>query len=305
MTTRALGAAAGFGWLKNAVNLGRNNPKAIFGGAALLMVVAVVAMVLAALAMGLVVAIVGEGLGGTIAGMLLMMVVLLAVMGMLSVGYLRLIDAVESGRPARAFDVFAGFGDVAASLRMIGLMVLLTIVQNLLMVALLSVFAAGVIDWYMQAMQASMAGTPDLAMMQLPAGIGLAYLVMILIGMVFFGVQSVGFGQVALRGRGVFGAMGNGFAGAFKNLLPLLVMLLTYFVAIIVVGIAAFLLVMLVGLLANAVGAWVGIVIGVPLYLAFVLMLVVVGFGAMYHLWRDVCGGDDTAAEIQVDALTA
>ena len=45
MGTRALGPGAGIGWLKNAVNLGRDNPKAIFGGAAL-MVLVLVAMVL-------------------------------------------------------------------------------------------------------------------------------------------------------------------------------------------------------------------------------------------------------------------
>src|SRR5690606_18283513 len=31
MTTRAVGPMAGIGWLKNAVNLGRNNPRAVFG----------------------------------------------------------------------------------------------------------------------------------------------------------------------------------------------------------------------------------------------------------------------------------
>ena len=68
-------------------------------------------------------------------------------------------------------------------------------------------------------------------------------------------------------------------------------------------GILAVLLVMLVGVLMKAVGAWLGFVIAVPLYLAFVLALIVVGFGAMYHLWRDVCSGRETPA-MPADALT-
>lgn len=305
MTTRARNALAGFDWLKNAVNLGRNNPKAIFGGAALVLLGAVVVGVAAALLSGVVVAAVGPGTTSMLVGMLLVLVPLMVVLGMLTVGYLRLVDAVENGRPARALDAFGGFGDWSTSLRAIGLMILIAVLQNLLVFGLLMLFAGGVVEWYSQMMQASVAGAdPSAAMAQLPAGIGMAYLLMTLVGMVFFGVQSVALGQVALRGRGVFAAIGDGFAGAFKNLLPLLVMMLTYIVGIIVIAIVAALLVMLVGLLAKIAGAWLGVVIGIPLYLGFLLAMLVIGFGAMYHLWRDVCGGDDTAA-VPADALTA
>jgi len=305
MATRAMGPMAGFGWLKNAVNLGRSNPKAIFGGAALVLVAAVVVAIAAALLSGIVVAAAGPGVGSMLAATLVVLVPVMVVLGMLTVGYLRLIDAAESGRPARAADVFGGFGDLPTSLRAIGLMIVIAVLQNLLVVGLLMLFAGGVLEWYSQMMQSSMVGgDPSAAMMQLPAGIGLAYLLMALVGPVCFGVQSVAVGQVALRGRGMFAAIGDGFAGAFKNLLPLLVMLLTYVVGIIVLGIVAVVLVMVVGLLAKVAGAWLGIVIGLPLYLGFLLAMLVVGFGAMYHLWRDVCGGDDTAV-VPVDALTA
>ena len=62
MTTRAMGPLAALGWLKNAVNLGRNNPKAVFGGAALLLVTAVVATLAVGLLSGLVAAFAGSGL---------------------------------------------------------------------------------------------------------------------------------------------------------------------------------------------------------------------------------------------------
>ena len=304
MTTRAMGPLAALGWLKNAVNLGRNNPKAVFGGAALLLVTAVVATLAVGLLSGLVAAFAGSGTGAKFAAMLLVLVPLMVVIGMLTVGYLRLVDAVESGRPARALDVFGGFGDLPTSLRVIGLMILIAVLQNLLIFGVLSVFAAGVLEWYMQTMQASMTGDVTAAMAQMPAGLGTAYLAMMVVGMVFFGVQAVALGQVALRGRGLFAGLGDGFAGAFKNLLPLLVLTLGYIVGLVLLGILAVLLVMLVGVLMKAVGAWLGFVIAVPLYLAFVLALIVVGFGAMYHLWRDVCSGRETPA-MPADALTA
>ena len=33
----------------------------------------------------------------------------------------------------------------------------------------------------------------------------------------------------------------------------------------------------------------------VPLYIAMMLLMFTVMFGVMYHLWRDVCGGDAVA----------
>lgn len=304
MATRAVNAMAGFDWLKRGINLGRNNPKAVFGGAALLLVAVIGVAIVAGLLSGVAVAVLGNNLTAIVIGMLVVLLPVMVLLGMLTVGYLQLVDAVESGRPARAFDVFGGFGDMGTSLRAIGLMLLVAIIQNLLLVGLLSVFAGGFLGWYAQMLQASMAGgDPAAAMATMPSGIGLAYLVMGLVGTLFFGVQAVGLGQVALRGHGALPALGDGFAAAFRNLLPLLMLLVGYIVLMIVVAIAVVLLVLLVGLLANLLGAWLAVVIGVPLYLAFLLAVVVVAFGVMYHCWRDICGDD--VAEVPADALTA
>ncbi|MGQ4660677.1 hypothetical protein [Lysobacter sp. F6437] len=304
MTTRAMRAMAGFDWLKNGINLGRNNPKAVFGGAALLMVCVIAVVMVAALLAGVLVAALGNGIAAVVLSSLVIILPVFAVMGMLMVGYLRLVAAVESGQPAAAFDVFGGFSDMATSMRAIGFVVLLSILQNLLVIGLLALFAGGVIEWYMQAIQASADGTtPTTMLASMPEGLGIAYLIMGVLGLVFFGIQAVGLCQIVLRGRGVFGAFGDGFAGAFKNLLPLLVLFVAYVVAVVVVAVAAILLVLLVGLLAKLVGAWFGIVLGGILYLAFLLACCVVAFGVMYHLWGDVCGGSDVVAA-PGDALT-
>ncbi|MGH8072907.1 MAG: hypothetical protein ACREO4_02400 [Lysobacter sp.] len=296
---------AGFDWLKRGINLGRNNPKAIFGGAALLLVAGLGMVIAIGVVMGVALAVMGDSSPAAIGiGVLVLLLPILALMGIFMVGYLRLIDAVESGRAARPLDVFGGFGDISTSLRVVGLMVLAAIIKNLLLLGLLSLLAGGFVSWYMKMLQGSMAGAdPAAAMAQMPSGIGLAYLVMGLVGTAFFGVQSVGLGQVVLRGRGVLPALGEGFAATFRNLLPLLMLLLAYIVLIIVVLIVAAVLVLLVGLLAKLAGAWLAVVIGVPLYLAFLLGTVVVAFGVMYHCWRDICGDD--IAEVSTDALTA
>lgn len=86
----------------------------------------------------------------------------------------------------------------------------------------------------------------------------------------------------------------NGLSGALRNLLPLVV-LLVVIAALIAVAIVAVILALVVGLLAKLAGAWVAVVFGVPLYLAFMLVMCVVSVGMAYHLWRDICGGADDA----------
>ncbi|MGV8941114.1 MAG: hypothetical protein ACOH1P_06160 [Lysobacter sp.] len=304
MTTRAMGPMAGIGWLTRALNLGRNNPKAIFGGVALLAITMLAATFAGVLLQAGVVMALGNSVTAMVVGMAVMMVLVLVLMAMLLVGFLRLIDAVESGRPARALGVFAGFGDLPTSLRTIGFFLLLAIVQNLLLLGLLSVLAGDVIGWYAQVMQASMVGAAPAELASLPNGLGIASVLMLVVGLVFYGVQAVALCQIVLRGRGVFGALADGFVGAVKNLLPLLVFMVAGLVAMLVLAIVVLLLAMLIGLLGKFVGVWLAIVLAVPLYLAAMLAIYVVMFGVMYHLWRDVCdGGGDEA--VMAEALTA
>ncbi|MGY1426184.1 hypothetical protein [Lysobacter sp. A289] len=304
MTIRAMNAMAGFDWLKRGINLGRNNPVAVFGGAALLLVAMLVATVVATLAAGAMGAILRDNLAGMIIIGMLLGVLVLVVIGMLMVGYWRLIDAAENGRPARVVDVFSGLGDMATSLRLIGLLVLIAIVQNVIMAGLLSVFAGGVMTWYLQMMQPQAFADPAAMMASLPSGLGVAYLVMVVVGMLFFAVQSVAIGQISLRGRGVFGAFGDGVAGSLKNVLPLLVLFVSYVVAMIVLAIIMFIVGLVVSLMGKFLGMWITMLIGIPLYLLLLLAVCVVVFGVMYHLWHDVCdGGSDE--DIPAEALTA
>lgn len=302
MSTRAMGPMAGLGWLTRAINVGRNGPGAVFGGAALMTVV-VLAAAFAGVAVQLALAAtLGDSLSGMLIGTVVMAVLVIVIMAMMVVGFLRLLDKVESGSEARATDVFAGFGDFSTSLRTIGLMVMLVLLQNAILAAVLMAFAGGFLQWYLQVLQSSMAGGGDPALLtQVPAGMGIASVVMLVVGLVFYGVQAIALGQVVLRGRGVFSALADGIVGAFKNLLPLLVLVIAAIVAMTVVAVAIILLAMLIGLVAKLVGAWLAVVLAIPLYIAGMLAMYVVMFGAMYHLWRDVCGGGAGAVTAPVD----
>lgn len=303
MTTRAMNAMAGFDWLKRGINMGRNNPKAIFGGAALLLVAMVVVMIALVLLQMLLQGMFAPGMTGMLVLMAITMLPVLLVMAVLSAGYLRLVHTVESGRPARAGDIFHAFGDGAVAWRMIGFMVLLTLLNYAVVIGLVMLLAGDVVAWYMQTIRAAAAGGGAMpAATGLPEGFGVAYALMLAVGLVFYAVQAIGVGQVALRGRGVFGALGDGFVGAVKNVLPLLMLLVAYLLLLVAVLLAVFVLAMLFGLLGK-VALWLAVALAIPLYLAALLAAVVVVFGVMYALWRDVCGDDVAAAP--ADALTA
>ena len=206
-------------------------------------------------------------------------------------GYLQVIDAAERGQPARARDVFKPYrqGD---ALRLIGYGLAMLVVYIAAFAAVLATTGLGVTRWYMQAMTAQASHQPPPT--TLPDGFGITVALFVVIGMFMMGAYAISLGQVALRGRSVFGAIGDGVVGTLKNLLPLLVFVVSLSLAWIIVAIAIGLLAGLLAVLGKLVGAWLVLLLVIPLYIAFVLMMLMVMFGVMYHLWRDVCAGDDS-----------
>lgn len=294
MTTRAMGLGAGFSWITRAANLGGRNPKAVFGGAALLLA----ALFAMAIVLGVVMTLVGgeptPGSAASYLSSLLLTVPILLVMSCLMVGFLRLIHATEHGQPAVATDILQGFRDIHTSLRTFAFMLLLVVAQNLALVALLKLISPDTLALYMQGMAGP---TPDTAqaLPTLPEGFGAAMALIWIVALLAYAVQGLGIGQIALGGRSVGTALRDGAAGAIKNLPALLVLLAVTAAAAVAAIVVGMLVVMLLGVLAKLLGAWVAFVIGVPLYLALVMVMVVIAFGVMYFMWRDVCG-DATAA---------
>lgn len=296
MATRSNGPLAGFGWLKRGINVGYGNPKALFGGAAFLLVLCLLPTLITMpmqygalragaqpdpATLGWVMAI--SAIGG------LLLVPLYA-------GYLRVIDAAERGLPARARDIFQPYrqGD---ALRLIGYGLAMAVVYITAFGIVIAATGGGIARWYMQAMTAQANHQPPPA--TLPDGFGVAIPLFVVLGLFMIGVYAISLGQVALGRRSVFGAIGDGLVGALKNLLPLLVFVVSLLLAWVVLAIVVVLLVGLLALLGKLVGAWVVMVLMIPLYGAMMLMLFAVMFGVMYYLWRDVCGDGSVPAAAQ------
>lgn len=300
MTTRARGPLAGFGWLKNAINLGHGNAKAVFGGAGLVLLLSLLpSAITMPLQLGMTPgpAVFGLILAISLIGGLLLVPVLAGLLGV--------IDAAENGRPAKATDVFGPYRR-GEGLRLIGYGLAMMGVYLAAAAIVIAIAGAGVWRWYLQAMTAQQGGTDPAALQALqalPDGFGTAMALMTVLGLLIAGVYSISLGQVALGGRGVFGAIRDGLVGSFKNLLPLLVLaicgLIAGFVLMLVFGLAVGLL----AVVAKLIGDWLMFALLVPIYLGLMLMMFVVMFGVIYHLWRDVCGGDERSAP--ADALNA
>ena len=233
MTTRAVGAGAGLTWLQRALDLGRDNPKAIFGGA-LLLLTTLIAMAIG-LALVMTAISLAAGTSGLISGLvsLLTGVAISALMAVLMAGYLQLLDAVEQGRPVSALQVFSVLGQSVVAVRAAAFMVLLMLAQNLLLGALVGLLAPDIGSWYLQTLQSP--ENSD-ALPALPQGFGPALLIFWAVGLLSYGVQAIGLGQIALRDKGVVDALQDGVAGTLRNLLPLLVLFLLAMVAAVVLA---------------------------------------------------------------------
>jgi len=290
MTTRSNGPLAGFNWLKRGINVGYANPKAVLGGAGLLLLLCLLPTLMT-MPMQFAAARAGTQPSPAVFGAIMAISALAGLLLLpLYAGYLQVIDAAERGLPVRARDVFQPYRDGDA-LRLMGYGLAMLVIYVAMFGIVIAAAGAGIARWYMQAVAAQLNHqTPPAT---LPDGIGIAVALFIVLGLFVMGVYAISLGQVALRRRSVLGAIGDGFVGAFKNLLPLLVFVVSLVVAWIVVGIVVVLLAALLALLGNLAGTWLVLVLVVPLYLALMLIMFAVMFGVMYYLWRDVCGGGD------------
>lgn len=285
-----MGPGAGLRWLMNALNLGGRNPRAVFGGAALLMLVALVPTVVQL--------VVQEGLGihdqAIVLGLVgFSLLYSLLLMGPLSAGYLRVLHAAETGAPTRATAIFGVFGPGGGAARVVLVLLGLTVL-GLLLFGLLALVFGG--DFFAQlgslmvALETAQPGTtPDLP--PLPDGFGALLGLLVLLGMFFNGAYAVALGQVALGGTGPGAALGDGLLGALRNLLPLLVLTIVVMVAGLVALLVVSLVVVLLAFLGGLVHPVLGLALAAPVYVVVMVGVYVVAFGVTYWIWRDVCGG--------------
>ena len=287
MTTRSRGPLAGFGWLRDGVSLVFRHPKPLLVGAALL-VVACLLPTLITMPLQFHSSQIGiqpsPAFFGWITGISMLLGLLIVP---LYAGYLQMIDTVEHGRPIRARDIFKPYREGEAW-RLIGFALAVLLVYVVLFGIVIVTTGRALASWYVQVLTAQ--ANHQLPPLGLPPGFGITMALFMVLGLFMMGFYSISLGQVALRRRSVFGAIGDGLIGAVKNVLPLLVLALTLAIACIVVAIVFGIIATVIVLLGKLVGAWFVLVLLIPLYIALGLMMLTVMFGVMYCLWVGVCG---------------
>lgn len=159
----------------------------------------------------------------------------------------------------------------------------------------ISLLGKDFMGWYWQlitAAQAQQAGGAPISpeLLALPEGFGQVMAIGSLFALFMGGVYAIGFGQVALGGRSVGQALGDGFAGTLKNVLPIVLL-----AVLSVVGMFALVLVVtivggILAVLGGLVHAMLGMLLVMPVYIGMLLVIYVVMFGVMYFMWRDICG---------------
>ena len=291
MTTRAVGPGRGWGWLKQAVNLGRNNPKAVFGATALMAAVALIPSVLQ-LALQYVFK---ESPGAIMAVVAVLTVMSMVVTSLLIGGLLRVIHAAEQGQPTHATAIFDTFSDAHIRGRLIGFGVLMMVIYVSVFVLVVSLFGKDFMSWYWelitsaQAIQASGATAPPPDLAEMPEGLGRIMAIGSLFGLFMGGIYAIGFGQVAVGGRGIGEGLMDGVRGTVKNVLPIVVLAVVSIAAMLVLMIGVVLVAGIITLVAGAVSKMLALALLVPIYFGMILLVYVVMFGVMYFMWRDIC----------------
>jgi hypothetical protein len=288
MQTHAKGPAAGWWWLiRGCAVLGRDTGK-ILGAAALLGL----CMLLITAAQMLTPAqghakLVVMGVTMIVAGVLY---------PVLYGGFMRVIDASRNGRPVSALMLFEPFkpGQNGTQLALFGLCMLAVYVAFLALVVLTVGHDMG--TWYMQVLahQAPF-GSPPHPLPKLPANFALTLALLTVFLLFYFGATAIGVGQASLRGEAGLAAFRDGIAGAFKNVLPLVVLAICGILALLVVSVVlGFVGVLVIGLvfLASKVA---GIVIAIIFYIAFILFMFAIMMGINYAIWHDVAGATPEA----------
>lgn len=298
MSPSTVGMAAPFRWLRKALDVGRRNPKALFGAIALaILLVAAITMVQMFLQ-----AMAQASMTGIMVVMALMTVVNWVVLPPVMGGLFRVVDATDRGLPVVATDVFNAYGRGQGGKRLI----LTSLVYSLAYLAfaalmLLTPLGQFFRDYFAIALATPVGGEPDMAALQAlfsntsPA----TFLWLPVVAVVMFTwlhASMLALATAALREVDVATAVVAGALAALRNFLPLLGFMLAFLVAgFFVMLLVGLVLGLLLALLAMASPVLVVLVM-FPLMILVMLGVYAIMFAFYYHAWREIFGLADEPA---------
>lgn len=297
MTPNAVDMAAPFRWLARAFDVGRRNPKALFGAIALVMAVvfaiSVLQMVLQAGAQA--------STTGVAVVMALSTVISWVVMPPLFGGVFRVLDAAERGRPVVSTDVFNAFSQGQGGKRLV-LTSLVYSLAYLAMLALLLLTPLGQFfrEYFAIAMATPVGGEPDqaamLALIQKTPPSAVLWLPVAALGIgAWLHASMLALATAALREASVAECVVAGLLAMLRNFLPLL----GFSLALMAGGTLVFFLLAVVGGLVvgllSLISPVLGLVVLLPLMGLLMLATYALLFGFYYHAWRGIFGDEPEA----------
>jgi hypothetical protein len=289
MTVKSVSMGAPFAWFMKALDVGGKNPKALFGGFLILLLVGVLPSLVQ---LGI-----EHGLNPSLDVLLtvygVVMLVSLLLMPPITGSALRLMQNCEMGRPASALDVLDGYRDGGFAVRMI-LTSLVLLACYVVVFALLWLLMPGkefMIELFARSAATPPGGQPDMSgMPPFPPSFLLWLLGAFALLMVLTHVYLLAFAQAALGGQGPLAATAQGFMAVLRNVLPFVgFTLVAVIVGMVLLFIVALVLGVVIALLAAA-SPVLAIAIGAPVYVVVMLGMYVVMFGFYYRAWRDIFG---------------
>ncbi|GAB1595091.1 hypothetical protein [Lysobacter claricitrinus] len=289
MNVRKVPVARGVEWMKEAVNIGRRNPRAVFGAAVLFLCTLYFASVLAVLPVAS--RLQGRSdlsFGESIAVAIPLFVVLTLVMPVLLAGLIHVMHEAEHGRPTRARDLFAAFGHGRA--RPLMTLGLVQIVFNVGCVALI-VLLTGPDYWAesMKALQGALSG--HVVVPPEPEHPVLLFFVQIL--QFVFNYFSAALmllcvPLIALSNVGIVESLRLGFRASVVNLGANLLASLVFLIGFVIAAVLVTLLTAVVGGIAALIHPVLGAAIALAVWAAFAVGVLVVLVAVSYYAWRDM-----------------
>lgn len=283
-TARSVPAGNGVTWLTRGFATVRKHPVTL-AIAMFLLVLAVLVPVCIQLAAQFLLA----GTSASLAVQLLATLVMVFLASLLMVGLLRLVDTLERTGSGRASSIFSTFSDTDLMVRAVTFALIVLVVSVAFIAALLLTLGPDMLGWYKSVLTnpmgaAAAAPPPITGSPWLTAAVGLFG------SLALFGVNTFGYAQVALTRVGGAEAFMDGLNGTARNLLPILVNIVVVILAMFALMIPLIVLMAVLGFVGALVHPLAGMVLIVPVYIAFMIALYALIFTTMYHAWRDVFG---------------